>query len=337
MSNQTFNYQNRCIIERSAHDAENPFVQIRREIFEDLEISAKAKGLLGYILTRPDKKGWTICHCQLQKAMNMGEDALNSALNELIKAGYARRSRQRFNGQFQPYKYEISELKKFLPNRKNPPGESSQCKSPPHHVFNQTGKTGPENPDIINNDLQNKDCYVKNNVPPSPQNRSRKSQKKDIDETLFHKHKNSGQCFKSQNTNVIYRYKLTPEQIEIFNHLKSLKINTNDDTLCWWAKNYSLERIMEVYHASKKETTRDLAAYMQQLFKLNACVANAHSIINKEFAKDFKKAIGWHDLNIGELYVSFHVGNDTQDLSLNMEPTQFAEILMQKHANLNRE
>ena len=51
MTKDSFDDNNDATIFRCRHDSENPYVQIRREIFEDKTISPKAKGILGYILS----------------------------------------------------------------------------------------------------------------------------------------------------------------------------------------------------------------------------------------------------------------------------------------------
>jgi DNA-binding MarR family transcriptional regulator len=95
---------------------------ISREMAQDKSISPKAKGVLLYLLSLPEN--WKIYHNQLQDGLGIGEEYLNSALEELIKAGYAERERKRVNGMYQPYSYTIREFKKCLPNRENQPGSS---------------------------------------------------------------------------------------------------------------------------------------------------------------------------------------------------------------------
>ena len=106
---------------------------ISREMAQDPSISPKAKGILLYLLSLP--ADWKIYHSQLQKGLNVGEDYLNSAIDELLENGYAERTRQRVKGIFQPYSYKIREFKKCSPNRENRPGSS-----------------GPENPDLQSNE-----------------------------------------------------------------------------------------------------------------------------------------------------------------------------------------
>jgi hypothetical protein len=125
--NNKENPVNDPIFERCPHDKKNPYVMISREMAQDPSISPKAKGVLLYILSLPND--WKIYHSQLQKGLNVGEECLNSALEELIKEGYADRTREKINGMFQPYRYIIREFKKCSPDR----------------VF-RPGSSGPENP-----------------------------------------------------------------------------------------------------------------------------------------------------------------------------------------------
>jgi hypothetical protein len=129
---------NEPIFERCPHDKQNPYVMISREMAQDKTISPKAKGVLLYLFSLPSN--WKIYHSQLQNGLGIGEEYLNSALDELIAAGYAERTRERVKGIFQPYRYKIREFKKCLPNGENRPGSS-----------------GPENPGIQNTDGANKE------------------------------------------------------------------------------------------------------------------------------------------------------------------------------------
>jgi hypothetical protein len=129
---------NESTFERCEHDRENPYVMISREMAQDKSISPKAKGVLLYLLSLP--KDWKIFHSQLQNGLGVGEDYINSAMDELIANGYAERTRERVKGIFQPYKYKIREFKKLIPNRENQPG-----------------LTGPVNPALQKREKQSKE------------------------------------------------------------------------------------------------------------------------------------------------------------------------------------
>ena len=117
---------------RSKHDRQNPYLMISREMLQDKSISPKAKGVLCYLLSLPND--WIIYHAQLQQALGVGEDYLNSAMQELITEGYATRTRNKIKGVFQPYQYEFRELKICLPDR-----------------VSRAGLAGPENPALLSN------------------------------------------------------------------------------------------------------------------------------------------------------------------------------------------
>ena len=65
---------------------ENPYVQIDKRIYDDASLSWKAKGVLSYLLSKPDN--WTIRVTDIIKKSTDGRDSVYSALRELRKAGY---------------------------------------------------------------------------------------------------------------------------------------------------------------------------------------------------------------------------------------------------------
>ena len=134
---------------------------VSRAMAQDKSISPKAKGVLLYLLSLPSD--WQIYHSQLQKALDIGEDYLNSAFDELLKAGYAERFREKVKGVYQPYRYKIREFKKLVPNGENPPGKPAHEETPPQGSFNQTGLASPENPGIQSNDPTKKTATATNN------------------------------------------------------------------------------------------------------------------------------------------------------------------------------
>lgn len=71
---------------RTKHDRSNPYVVINKSFLESPDLSAKAKGLLAYLLSRPDN--WETHIKQLEKVMKDGKDAIASGLKELERNGY---------------------------------------------------------------------------------------------------------------------------------------------------------------------------------------------------------------------------------------------------------
>lgn len=66
---------------------ENPYAQIDKTCLEDARLSWKAKGVLTYLLSKPDQ--WRLNIDDLKKRSKDGRDSIYSALAELRAAGYA--------------------------------------------------------------------------------------------------------------------------------------------------------------------------------------------------------------------------------------------------------
>ncbi len=123
--------QKEATIFRDVHDQDHPYVQVARAMMCDTSISPKAKGILVYILGQ--RSDFNIFHSHLCRALAIGKDYLNSAIEELINAGYCQRARQKLKGQYQPYTYRISEYPKFkekITERKNRSGKTAAEKPP---------------------------------------------------------------------------------------------------------------------------------------------------------------------------------------------------------------
>ena len=145
-------------------------------------------------------------------------------------------------------------------------------------------------------------------------------------------------CDKDQGKNLdaAKRWRLVDDHIEAFNWLKAKGIDAEDKKLAFWAKTYSLQRLIDVYNESVHNGANSLRKYMGKLLDENKIVLNANIQANSEFAKDFAKMNGWGSLKIWKKYITFQIGNSKQEIDLNMEPRLFVERLMQKFDNLER-
>ena len=82
-------------IVRAHHNKENPYLTMDKTALEDTRLSWKAKGILAYLLSKPDN--WTVYCSELEKRAEDGERSVRSGLKELERYGYLERRRIRGN------------------------------------------------------------------------------------------------------------------------------------------------------------------------------------------------------------------------------------------------
>ena len=97
---------NKSII-RVQKNKDNPYAMIDKRIFSDSQLSWKSKGLLSYLLSRPDN--WKIMIADLVKQSSDGRDSVYSGIKELISARYIARNELREKGKFARYEYFVFE------------------------------------------------------------------------------------------------------------------------------------------------------------------------------------------------------------------------------------
>lgn len=136
------------------------FVTVHKAFVFDNKLSAKAKGILLYFLSRPDN--WQIYTSEVVKHMDDGQKSINSGIQELIKSNYVHRIQKRTdNGVFNGYEYLVYEKPTEMPFSEN--GLSA-------NGFSENGKTENRkrqttNNNSTNNDLTNNDStYIDGNI-----------------------------------------------------------------------------------------------------------------------------------------------------------------------------
>lgn len=94
------------------------FVLVHKGFIYDDKLSARAKGVLLYLLSRPND--WQIYTSEVQKHMKDGVKSVNSAVNELINVGYIKRTLKRSDkGTFKGYEYLVYETPTEMPFKEN--------------------------------------------------------------------------------------------------------------------------------------------------------------------------------------------------------------------------
>lgn len=126
------------------------------------------------------------------------------------------------------------------------------------------------------------------------------------------------------------KYKLSKEQIEIYEWIKNQNINTDDNTICYWAKTYDSKRIKEVINFAKKrnesgQVIRNMGGWIQKFLRTEQAVVGENCKTNLALAKQFLIKTNWKNLKIYEKYVKDTITSD--DLSLTIEPEEFRRAL----------
>lgn len=130
---------------RIQKNKENPYVMINKEFLEDEKLSAKAKGILAYLLSLPDD--WQIYEEELVKHFKDGIDSLRTGIKELVNIGYIERVRIRDEkGMLRAYDYSVYEVPIHM--GKSKVGESKIGKP-------KVGKSNATNIDFTNKNLTN--------------------------------------------------------------------------------------------------------------------------------------------------------------------------------------
>lgn len=65
---------------------ESNFTQVPNELLEHPQLSFKAKGIMCYLLSRPDD--WEVSQRQMARTMKDGRDSIMSGFKELVAYGY---------------------------------------------------------------------------------------------------------------------------------------------------------------------------------------------------------------------------------------------------------
>jgi hypothetical protein len=93
------------------HKFKRNFTTIPNALIQDRRLSVDARGAVVYMLSRP--RNWTFRHDQLQNELAVGRDRFRRIMEELISAGYVKRSPYQprdGNNCFTPYEYWVSDI-----------------------------------------------------------------------------------------------------------------------------------------------------------------------------------------------------------------------------------
>lgn len=104
------------------------FVTVHKSFVFDDNLSAKAKGILLYFLSRPDD--WQIYTSEVVKHMNDGQKSINSGIQELMECKYVHRIQKRTDaGIFNGYEYLVYEKPTEMPFSENGETENGETEN----------------------------------------------------------------------------------------------------------------------------------------------------------------------------------------------------------------
>ncbi|MFW9968603.1 MAG: hypothetical protein ACFFDF_00285 [Candidatus Odinarchaeota archaeon] len=128
-------------IYRVIKDKENPYVMVNKNWINNPKMSAKAKGILLYLLSKPND--WKVYENELIKNFSDGRDSIRSGIKELIKHGHLFRYKNRTDdGKLNGYNYDVYEIPTI-------DGKSN-------NGLSNNGKSNTTNNNLTDNEINNK-------------------------------------------------------------------------------------------------------------------------------------------------------------------------------------
>lgn len=143
--------------------------------------------------------------------------------------------------------------------------------------------------------------------------------------------------FKKGNLDAKRRWKLTDQEVETFLSIQALGITDKkgmpleQGKLAFWAKNFTLDRILDVYNESKSYKPDCMKSYMSSLLDKKSKVPNANAESNREFLNEYLVSNPWYGVKIFKRYMKYPIGKDHGEIDLNMNPMDFISRLIEKH------
>lgn len=290
---------------RSVKDKSHPFVIIDKTVFEEKSLSYKAKGLMGYILSKPDN--WTIRMKDLIKQSTDGRDSVYSAFNELKKAGYIELIEHRNErNQIAGYEYIVHENPGFKsePEDKTQPVVQAESKCPNLTTI-PTSEPFPENkeaeadtdypetanpPLLINSTIPSNDLT---NIPPhTPPNNVREG----LDDDLVLLEPISIKLFGQSNEVIlaklrksIYEYQLSTEVIKECVTLLDAK-EIKHCAYGYFKSKYVIATANVAKRVAASAKQRELELIIQQ--QNSAILAESSNKTPKEYLEEMRKMFG---------------------------------------------
>lgn len=130
---------------------------------------------------------------------------------------------------------------------------------------------------------------------------------------------------KKDNVSIHKRWGLKADQAITYDWLASFSGLSDEDTLAYWSKTYSLERLQSVHRQATSKKAKNVGGYMNKLLKMQAVVPNDDIEQNKSIADEFIKENNWKGCRLDNKYFVFPIGLNTKDIPLFLPPFEFMQ------------
>lgn len=220
---------------RTVKNRNNPYVMIDKTCLEDTRLSWKAKGLLAYLLSRPDD--WEVRVKDLINRSRDGRDSVYAGLSELEKAGYLERTVIR-DDKGRIVKWVSMVYERPIEKPEDPLPENPDVANPL-----------PENPDLENPDTGNPDT-------------------ENPDALLTNKSTNNGSLLKNETTNSKNNNNADEPVDVVVDVLQRYGISVNKKTLTKWRKLADEQTIVRVVHETMaRNDVQNVVGYVTSILE----------------------------------------------------------------------
>ena len=271
----------------------NNFVTVHKEAINNPYLSFQAIGLWVYLMGKPDN--WTVSVSQLSNKYlgnrrGNGEKGIRECIKELISEGYITREQNRKDdGLWDNVSYVVHEqsLKECLPHRLKR-----------HAVERLAVKEGlPKTKSMTKPLLRKVNDSTKDSSPSSL------NPKEVIEESLpFSEEK------KKTNTSSKCKYPLKKDQQAIFDLLKILDLECEDDVLYILIRTHSVDKIVDaIAHLrnsmeNTKNPPRSRIAVLRSVLNGKVIPVTDRCQANRKIAEEFAESRHWKTLKIRDKY-----------------------------------
>lgn len=275
------------------------------------------------------KKRDRISISQICDAIDKSDSAVRKALSRLIKFGLVKRVMNKTSyGDNAPNSYEINMLtinKKQKLDRGVGSGET-----PGGGLVRPQGGSGgtPTKPTTLKPTISKKALPGGQPVH-NPENPNEELE--DLDKVLpFSKEKKEEKAAPEKKKST-RKYPRPAQEEEVFQWLKTLNLNTEENTLSYWAHTYPKSKLENAYahlayKMSKGYTPKNLGGFFLNLVKTENSPITDDCLENKKLAQQIKDKLGWASLNLHERFCSEDSRPD-YDLPYRINKEDFRERL----------